>query len=305
MSEAFPFSIDSDPELRRSLSVHSEILRKLVGAWPFERGTQWIPIELGRAFFNSNRLGVLGGVGIGEVQFPFQPGDTTHPAFWFLYEKGVRRMLKRFLDRGSLYIDIGAHRGWHVGYALGLVGTSGTVIACEPHPQHASCLRQLKSLNPSRDLRICEVAVAAETGQATLLASKEEGWHTIIPEFNTMCDVPRNAMNVATITLDDLLANNSDLELSQGKPRVVIKIDAEGAELDILQSGANTLRLSAVRAIILECTGGSEFFEQRAVQTIELLHEAGWNVSVIQHSGLRSWNRSDLQHQVNLLALKN
>jgi len=284
--------------------VSHELLRRVVGWWPFERGTQRIPSELGKAFPAANAEGVIGRVGKGDVRFPYQPGDVAHPGYWFLYEKGVRRLLGELLSPGSVYIDIGAHRGWHAGYALALVNPGGCVIACEPHPQHVACLRQLASLNPEKDLRIHEMAVAERTGEATLLASVEEGWHTIVPEFNALCDVPRKPIQIKTLSLDDLVEQHPDLKLQDGPERVVIKIDAEGAELDILRGGTETLRLPSIRALVMECTGGPEPFRERSRSCRRLLLEAGWELSVITHKGRRPWKDSDADTQVNILAVR-
>jgi FkbM family methyltransferase len=281
-----------------------ELLRKFVGWWPFERGTQRIPTELGRVFHVMNSAGVVGGVGGGDVRFPYQPGDVSHPGYWFLYERAVRRVIGGLLSPGSIYIDVGAHRGWHAGYALALVSPGGTVIACEPHPHHAACLRQLGSLNRDKDLRIHQTAVAEKSGEATLLASKEEGWHTIVPEFNELCNVPRSPIRVTTVSLDDLVEQNADLKLGEGRPRVVVKIDAEGAERDILLGATGTLRLPSMRAIIMECTGGPGEFRARAQECIELLSGAGWEISVIVHGGRRGWTVSDTDTQVNILAVR-
>lgn len=281
-----------------------ELLRKVVGRWPFERGAQRIPYELGKAFAAANAAGVIGGVGGGDIRFPYQPGDVAHPGYWFLYERGVRRIIGKLLRPGSIYIDIGAHRGWHAGYALAQVSPGGCVIACEPHPHHASCLRHLRDLNPDKDLRVHEIAVARFTGRATLLASEEEGWHTIVPEFNSLCNVPRTPIQIATISLDDLISMQADLKLNEGFRHVVVKIDAEGAELDILRGGAKTLGAPSIRAIIMECTGGPSPFRERSLECIRLLRTSEWLVSVITNNGCRPWNDSDAETQVNILATR-
>lgn len=281
-----------------------ELLRSIVGCWPFQRGAQRIPAELGRAFLKMNATGVIGKVGRGDVLFPFQPGDVAHPGYWFLYEKGVRRILTKQLKPGCIFIDIGAHRGWHSGYAIALVSPGGTVIACEPHPHHASCLRQLASLNVQRDVRVHEIAVAEFNGKTILLASMEEGWHTIIPEFDELDRVQRTPIQVEAFNLDNLVAQHADLKFGEGPRRVVIKVDAEGAELNILRGASQTLRLPSIQALIVECTGATGSFQLRARECIQLLENAGWSTSVITHSGLRPLTEADTKVQVNILALR-
>jgi FkbM family methyltransferase len=294
---------DSEAAARRVGMAH-EALRRAVGCWFLRRGTQRIPHELGKLFPELNANEVIASVGANGVSFPFQRGDVAHPGYWFLYEKGVRKILTRLLRPGSVFIDVGAHRGWHSGYALSLVGTDGAVIACEPHPQHAARLRMLASLNPDHNLIVKELAASCNTGSATLLVAEQEGWHTIIPEFEQVTDVPRQPINVTTSTLDDLLAGFPELALAARPAGLLVKIDAEGAELDILRGAKETLNLASIRAWIIECTGGPPVFRERSRKCIEILRERGWTPRVITHVGTRPWREEDLECQVNILAAR-
>ena len=292
-----------DTVTRRVGPAH-ELLRRAIGCWLPERGTQRIPHEMAKLFPELHAGEVIAGVGANGVLFPFQRGDVAHPGYWFLYEKGVRRILKRLLKAGSIFIDVGAHRGWHSGYALSLVGPSGAVIACEPHPGHAERLRMLAALNPDHDLRVKELAVSANTGATTLLVSEHEGWHTIIPEFEQVTDVPRRPIGIATTTLDDLFADSSDLALADRRAGVLLKIDAEGAELEILSGARETLGLSSILGWIIECTGGPKLFAERSRSCIQILRDAGWIPCVITHTGTRPWRAADTESQVNILATR-
>lgn len=289
----------------RRLGLTHQWLRQVIGCWPFERGTIRIPWLLGKVFRSRNESGVEGGVGTGSVLFPYQPGDIAHRGYWFLYEKSVRMAIKRFVTAGSIFIDIGAHRGWHAGYALALVGENGSVIACEPHPEHAEKLRSLGSLNPDKRMYVHEVAITDYTGEVTLLASVEEGWHTIVPDFSQISDVARRPILVAATTLDDLMAQYEPITLHRGPCRVVIKIDAEGSELSILKGGMQTLRLPSIRALLIECTGGEGVWHERAAQCVQILCDAGWIVRVLT-TGRRSrpWEEHDARTQVNLIATR-
>lgn len=211
--------LETFPEGVRRIGIAHELLRRLVSHWPFLHGAWRIPIELGKFLGSRNPNGVVGGVGAGDVLFPFRAGDLQDQAYWFLYEKDVRRTLKRLLAPGSIFIDIGGSQGWHTGYALALVSPGGSVLACEPHPENAESLRSLKALNPGKDLRVHELAVSDFNGETTLLAAQDAGLHTIVPEFHQeVCTVPRTPIRVETTTLDDLLAQHPDLELHRGPP---------------------------------------------------------------------------------------
>jgi FkbM family methyltransferase len=292
---------------RARIGAGQELIRKLVGCWPFGRGSTRIPALLGSLFSSANALGVIGGVGASEVVFPFQPGDLSQPLYWFLYEKNIRALMRQMLAPGSVFIDIGAHNGWHAAYALALVNSGGVVIACEPHPFHAGRLKELATLNSGKRLDVWDVAIADQRGEVTLLASERAGWdtiHTLEPAFNELFKAPRREILVSALSLDELLAEYSDLNLKKGPPRVVIKIDAEGSELSILRGAAEALRLPSIKALIVECTGGSELMQGRARQCIEILRAAGWETLVIGNRGVRPWSDHASTRQVDVLAVR-
>ena len=153
-------------------------------------------------------------------------------------------------------------------------------------------------------MRVNEVAISRTSGQSTLLVSEHEGWHTIIPEFQQVSDVPRTPVRIAAVSLDDLLDDYADLSLSDRATRVLIKIDAEGAELDILMGATQTLRFPSIRGLVIECTGGAGIFRERSKRCIEILRDAGWTPAVITHNGARPWAPEDMTTQVDILALR-
>lgn len=290
----------------RRLGLAHESLRKLIGCWPFSRGTTKIPRLLGSIYAGANGTGVIGGVGAGDVLFPFHPGDLVRSPYWFLYEKRIRALLRQMLSPGSIFLDIGAHNGWHAAYALALVQPGGVVIACEPHPFHATRLKELAALNPGKRLDVHDLAISNRRQEVLLLASELEGWdtiHTVVPEFDTLFRAPRRSIPVTAITLDQLVREYPEFGLDAGAARVVIKVDAEGSELSILEGAAETLRLLSIRALIIECTGGTDLLRAQAIQCIEVLRHAKWKPMVLTDRGVREWNERDAETQVNVLAL--
>lgn len=286
-------------------SLAHELLRRLVGFWPFERGAVRIPLELARLFRRHNSTGILGSVGAGSVLFPYQPGDVANPAYWYLYEREVRDAMRQILQPGFVFVDVGAHRGFHAAYALALVGQHGMVIACEPFPPHADRLRMVADFNAADNFKVHQVAVVDSDGEGTLLAHEHEGWHTLVPRFTELTGGPRRPIATRTISLDSLLSQHPEICLDQSPPRIVIKVDAEGAEFEILNGAENVLASPAVRAWIIEITGGG-FFGERALACVRLLREAGWNrLEVLKHGGLRKWQEADAKTQINLLATRN
>jgi len=299
----------------QQLSPITEMARTVVAGWPFGRGTSRIASLMGALLFYSRKDGVIGRTGYGGTLSPWQADEFRHPTFWHLYEKPVRRQMRRLLSPGDIYVDVGAHRGWLAGFGLSLVSPGGMVVACEPFPLHAERLRELASLNPNQKLVIENVAVSSASGTATLLATDErEGTvHTIIPAFASEVQEERRPIEVATSTLDEITERHSVFRANGQARGVVIKIDAEGAELDILQGARQTLAQPSLRALIIEvigsCGGG---FTERSRESIDLLRGAGFKITVLtQKVGARRIDQrgrelkdSDLDSELNVLALR-
>jgi len=77
----------------------------------------------------------------------------------------ARALYSRFVPRGGLCFDIGAHLGDRTGHFLAL---GARVVALEPQPAPMRILRLLYGRNPN--VALVEAAVGAEPGRAQLLA---------------------------------------------------------------------------------------------------------------------------------------
>jgi FkbM family methyltransferase len=134
------------------------------------------------------------------------------------------RVLDFALKEGMTFVDVGAHVGAHTLHAARRVGASGTVIAFEPTPKVFEFLKRSIHLNGlDKVCRCLDIAVASSEGVATFHMSRHSG-------NNSLCGLvaakEEEAIEVRTASLDQLL---------QGMKRVdVVKIDVQGAELDVL-----------------------------------------------------------------------
>lgn len=119
---------------------------------------------------------------------------------------------------GDVVIDCGAHVGTFTDMAL--KRGASKVLAIEPDPIHAECLRR-NFADDVRDGRvvIVEKALWSEPGTMTLeLATKNSGMNSLVRE------VGQDTIEVQVTTLDEL---SSDLGLDRVD---YIKLDIEGAE---------------------------------------------------------------------------
>jgi FkbM family methyltransferase len=161
------------------------------------------------------------------------------------------------VGEGDVVIDVGAHVGVFTVKAAKAVGEDGLVIAIEPHPRNMNLLcENVKKMSPNTNVVLIKKAVGDRKGMAKLYLSPfGSGGHSLKPIVGR----GSKYLEVAVDTLDNIV---SKLKL---KKVDFIKIDAEGAELEILKGAEEILKLNCVKLAIAayhqSTSGESEFPE--------------------------------------------
>jgi FkbM family methyltransferase len=144
-------------------------------------------------------------------------------------EPGLRRVLTRLLAPGMVMVDAGAHVGLHTLAAARLVGPSGRVLAFEATPSTFDLLGRGLALNElSERVTAYSIALGADVGEVDLHLSPICGHSSIYPLPG---DHP--IVRVPLQRLDDVLSVGSRVD--------VVKLDVEGAELDVLRGMARLI----------------------------------------------------------------
>jgi FkbM family methyltransferase len=140
-------------------------------------------------------------------------------------------------------IDVGANVGiFTVPLALA-VGTRGRVIAVEPSSENVVQLEHNIGLNKLENVDVHPIALAAEPGELTLQLGADPAFHSTSSVVRS-----RDASAATLVRADTLDAVWRDA----GSPEVsLLKIDTEGAELDVLH-GARELLETCRMPILLE-----------------------------------------------------
>lgn len=159
------------------------------------------------------------------------------------YEPETTRLFQSVVKPGMTFIDVGAHVGYYSLLAARQVGPEGQVYSFEPEPVNYSLLVKNVELNEYRNISTIAEAVSDKKGFSTLFVSaldsgRNSMFHHGLPE--------NGSVQVATTTLDAFLEE-------RGWPKVdLIKIDVEGAELDVLAGMTELLRKSEDLKLIME-----------------------------------------------------
>lgn len=145
---------------------------------------------------------------------------------------------------GDVVWDVGANLGLFSVVASARSGPSGQVIAFEPDAFASRCLQSTICLLDSTvhsNIEVLTCAVAASPAIFTFVLAHRSSASNYIEGFgSTQAGGVDQRISVMGVSLDWML--------SQRKPPNVLKIDAEGAELEVIK-GASVL-LSEVRPLI-------------------------------------------------------
>jgi FkbM family methyltransferase len=176
------------------------------------------------------------------------------------------RMLRRLvasLRDGDTFFDVGANIGT-VTLPVALTGRA-ECLAFEPEPGNAARLAANAALNGLDNVTVIEAAVWSASGMVSLSVTGPVGTGThSVAEWDDGA-----ARRVPAVTIDELGA--------QGRPPDVLKLDAEGAELEVLRGASATLGARAVRELFVE-THVDRLAERGAseAELAQLLSELGY-----------------------------
>jgi len=146
--------------------------------------------------------------------------------FW---EMWLTKAMARIVKPGMVAIDIGANFGYYSLLLADLVGPTGMVVAVEPNPHATPKLRATLALNGFADrTKVIEAAAgAAASGFARIYATLSEPKNAAIVGETFAADA-----GVGTVSAVPLWTAEA-VERDFGRIDF-IKIDAEGAEIDII-----------------------------------------------------------------------
>ncbi|WP_198028137.1 FkbM family methyltransferase [Bradyrhizobium murdochi] len=205
------------------------------------------------------------------------------------YEQKFRDLLLTNIREGDLVWDVGANVGLYTRLFADRVGGNGKVIAFEPSPRAFAQLQSSFATEPSVILQ--EVALSDFDGEAEFFVA-ERG--------STVADsLVFHSGNSASIRTS---VKRGDSMCSLNAP-AIIKIDVEGAELEVLKGMTETLRTPGLRGVFVEVHFLA--LTQRGMRTApveiqKILQHAGFDVIWTDASHVAGLRKSTLNNQRDL-----
>lgn len=188
------------------------------------------------------------------------------------FERGLVRFLRSRCSPDSSYVEVGASYGIVFVPVVQLIGPGGWADAWEPDPIARDYLWKNLHLNgheQSSWLRVLPDAAGEELGKRILNISSRTRTHSSfwLEEANTL-----ERVEVSAHRLDSVYR----------RPIDILKIDAEGAEWEILEGARGLLEAGKIRLIALEF-GPSNLHRagREPSDFLSMLEELGGRISVI------------------------
>jgi len=127
-----------------------------------------------------------------------------------------------------IVLDVGAHVGIFTLFVASRLRGTGTVLAIEPCPQNYELLARNILTDKYRNVIAFREALSDNVGSTKLFLSTDSASHSIVGDGKA-------SINVDTETIDNIVSR-------MNLPRIdLLKINAEGAELSILQGAERSM----------------------------------------------------------------
>jgi len=160
-------------------------------------------------------------------------------------EPGVQEEIVKRLDPACCFYDVGAHIGYYSLIASRLIGKAGRIVAFEPDPANLEVLKKNLSRNGVTRVEVVSVALWSHCGVVAfrrsaaeeLAASSRRG--AVAGEGGIDSDAGLIRLEALTV----------DAYATKGVQPTMIKIDVEGAEVEVLKGAQGTL--SRERPVVL------------------------------------------------------
>jgi len=185
-------------------------------------------------------------------------------------------------DAAPVVLDIGANIGVH-SLAWANANRNATIYAFEPSQSARKLLhRNVEASSCRNQVVIVPRAISNEIGHARFFQCDDNA-------FSSLKDTKRKRVvrveEVDVTTVDSFVAEHEISELS------LVKIDAEGAETEVILGAINTLR-SLGPDLFVEIYGGTDS-NPAPERTIKLISDLGYNAFVLKSGQPVPYERHD------------
>jgi len=151
------------------------------------------------------------------------------------HEKEQINFILENLDSNGCFYDIGANAGYYSMAASLKLKENNSIFAFEPMPYYAELVEHNARINNINNINIYPYALSDKAGFVEFSNVTESSGNTYISN-SSLFKKSEDIIKVETISIDKFIASNPEVKIP-----TIIKLDAEGAEYDVLVGAKNTL----------------------------------------------------------------
>jgi FkbM family methyltransferase len=189
-------------------------------------------------------------------------------------EPDIQHLCTKLLKPGMMVVDVGANVGLLTRHFCRSVGAQGRVYAFEPDPLTFEYLEFNTRSFTNKELAQCAVSDNHEPALLHLNPGSGMGNSLLNRNYS------EESVSVTCISLDEFLKKHGDLVVD------MIKIDVEGAELNVLRGMRQTVaRLPQLKIIIEYCPKNLKGAGIAPREVFNELRSQRFNLQVIQPDG--------------------
>jgi FkbM family methyltransferase len=240
-----------------------------------------------------------------DLRYLLVPTDAVYESFLNhgYYEHAEQSFCAGYVKPGMTVFDVGASHGFYTLLFAKLAGPEA-VHAFEPEEGNFARLRVNLELNGFEEVRAARLAAVDAPREVELNVFPPElyGWHTLgtpAMEVDGQPAEPVARQRVTGVTLDDYCAEH-------GIERIdFLKLDVEGAELEVLQGCARLLVERRIGCMLFEVSRAMvEGMGHDPAEIFEIVRTAGLTVHELTEDGrLSPAPESPARHFQNFVAL--
>ena len=218
------------------------------------------------------------------------PGNLAIRLSSVFGNRRIHRLMDPFLTPGAVVVDVGANIGVNTVYVAQRVGPRGRVWAVEPAADNLTVLRENVERNGFDSVTIAPVAAGRTSETRQFFLRGDISAVNSFYEESVYAEVT-GVVKVQSEPLDVLVEDSVDL----------VKIDVEGAELDVLGGMTRLLRSPHIRLVV----EWHPLLQEKAGYAADALPLAlldmGFELQGASHSSVKPVTRHNVQRFVEQL----
>jgi FkbM family methyltransferase len=247
-----------------------------------------------------------------DLRYVLYPGQNAKVYFQNRgnYEVAETRFCANLIQPGMVIFDVGANIGVYTLLFAKLAGLTGSVHIFEPDIKNYRRLCANIYLNGFEDIvKANRQAVFSKTQMVKLntFPDSVNAWHSLgnleLPDpWNAGSTIiPTSVQEIQAVSLDDYCHNNNINRID------FLKVDVEGAELDVLQGAADLFRAGKIKHVMFEISLPQiQGMGHNPEELYQFFKEHGYDVyQILTDGSISKMLETKLDLYQNFVAVKN